>query len=363
MPRKKPAPSPSRRLIAIAALVTLAAAAFYTNFRRTPAPVIADLNVTGLRFIYHPIDKQRLTGTGGETQFLAGAPFDMLSVRSFDTLEAPTAVVSLRDRSANRWDAIRDAGRVVIRSKDTSSRAIFSAVKITTWTFGETPTITMGFPRRQPVLNALIEGNGIELSFAVADSIEFQCQLCAIDGVEPRAETAPLEVRLSELNRYPLTASSKKAMTLEVIPGPAGFGDQQFHISEPWFCGGDAREATSTVLGGTVVFPGIDRKEEVSGVLRLAADSTFLMTALAPTTIDEKSALKLRLEGLATRAESASACNESGETFLPTVLEALRKKPVVIAGTSAFALFFAWLGFFDTLRNAWARTRPKESGK
>src|ERR687891_2612250 len=118
MPRKKAASWTRRRMAWAAALVLLVAAAFYTAFYHPPTRVTANVVVTGLNFIYHPIDRDREADV--ETHLLSGVPFGLLSVRSFDSLDVSRGVLSVKvkDGSGTRWDVIPTSGPIKIRPKD-----------------------------------------------------------------------------------------------------------------------------------------------------------------------------------------------------------------------------------------------------
>ena len=361
MPRKKAASWTRRRMTSAAALGVLAAAAFYTSFSHPPTSVTADVLVTGLNFVYHPIEPERDEEV--ETHLLSGVPFTLLSVRSFDSLDVSRGVLSVKvkDASGTRWEVIPTNGPIKIRRKDRFTKAMFTGGRIREWRFSERPAITLEFPKGQPVLNVLVESKDFELSLGGGDSIEFQCQLCIIDGVDTQAPSLPRELKLSELNQVALTASSGSAMTLNVIPGPQGFGNQQFRISQPWFCGGSAREPRSTMQSGTVTFDETGQAQTLSGrVVRLTPDTTFLVTSMG---IRNNNELNLKFTGVARTAELSGSCTESGASFQPSLFDVLAKKPVVVATGSALAALFGWLALFDTAQGAWARTQPKERRK
>lgn len=370
MARRKPAPGRGRRVMSAAALAVLIAAAFFASFYHPPAELRANVVATALRFVYHPAG-QEPTG-GPEVALLAGAPFEELSVRSFDTLTAPSAILSVRDAADQPWKVVQSSGPLVIASYDRDAKAIFPGVTIERWGFDGQPTVTLEFPGGQAVLRALIEGKDIELFFDAGESIEFECQLCRIDGLDQEGAAPAREVKLSELNQVALKASSRSSMILNATPGPKGFGSQRFRISQPWFCGGKGREPESSVLSGAVRFGETGRVHDLAGqasanrpagVLRLVPDDTFSVMALGAVDLNGRSALDVQFDGLARRAELSAACDVSGAPFQPSFSEVLAHTPVVATPYAALTILFGWLALYDKVQGLWGRMRGKEADK
>jgi hypothetical protein len=369
MARRKTALQRRRRLISAVLFIALVAAAIYGTYYHPPAEVKVEVVVRALRFLYHPAPEG--PNPGKEAPLLAGVSFDALSVRSFDTISAQVGILSVRDSADQPWKMVQ-AAPVMIRSKDTFTKAIFSGGTIKRWRFKQLPTVMLEFTNRQPVLHALIEGQDIELFFDAGDSIEFQCQLCLIEGVDGEASSRPRQMRLSELNQVPPKASSHSTMTLDAIPGPGGFGAQRFSMSRPWFCGGPGPEHESSVVSGNVTFTQTGRVQQVvgqssanrpGGVLRLIPDNTFAVTALGVVDLKDGKALDLQFDRPARRAELASNCESSGSTFQPSLSEVLAHTWFVATPYTAFLLLLGWLSVYDQVGGVWKRFRGKENGK
>jgi len=360
-------------LLSAAALVALIAAALYGSLHHPPAEVKVTMAVTALRFLYHPVPENDPPGL--EKPLLSGAPLRVLSVRSFDTLTAFSGVLSVRDSARDPWTVVQTPAPIEIRSKDASTKAIFSGGAVQRWRLGELPTVTLEFINQQPILHATFEGKDINLFFEAGESIEFQCQLCVIAGVDQQAPSRPREMKLSEMKHAP-RASSQRTLVLDAVPGPAGFGVQRFRMSQPWFCGGQQAEAESSIVSGSVTFQQTGRVHTLSGrasvnrpggVLRLIPDSDFVVTDLGVEDVGsekrKESVLKLQFDGLARRAELPANCYSSGPTFQPSFSEVLAATPVVAAPYAALVLLFGWLATYDKVRGLWKRVRDKGDDK
>jgi hypothetical protein len=364
MARRKPAPQSGRRLMAVAGLLLLIGAALFASFRRPHAPVSANVVATAVTFEYHPIEAEP---TGGpEVPLLAGAPLQELAVRSFESLTAASGILSLREADDQPWKGVQGSGPIVIRGNGDSAQAIFPGVTIERWGFGGHPTVSLEFPGGQPILRALVEGKGIDLFFDAGESIEFECQLCRIDGLDQEGVARVRQVRLSGLNQVALKASSRSIMVLNATPPPSGFGGQRFRLSDVRFCGGKGREPESTVVSGSVTFPETGDVHTLAGpaganssFLRLTAEASFVVTSLRVVDVKGRSALDLQFDGLAHSAEMPPACDARAAQFQPSYFDVLSHKPVIKGASGALAILLLWLGFFDTFQNLWTRIRGK----
>jgi hypothetical protein len=362
--------------MSIAALVLLLAAAFYTTTRYPPAQLNADVTATELRFRYHPIEEGR---TGGpEVPLLAGEPLADFSVRSFERLTAPAGTLSVRPDENAPWEEIQTSGPIVITSvRGSPAKADFKDVAIKDWQFEGDPDVALRIAdvNAEPAVRAVVESPHIELHFGGGQSVEFECQLCRIEG---RNEAVPAvrQVRIANLDYAALTASSSQTMVLDVTPGRRGFGKQRFRMSRPWLCGGAGVSPESSVVKGTVKFPDAGTSHaltgEVSGsssVLRLTDDDEFSVIDLRAvrekkgSAPDLTSALAFVFEGRAKRAEVSAACNAAGRSIQPSLYKALENSRIVVVTTTAFFVFFGWLGFFDKLRGLWDRVRKADAKK
>jgi hypothetical protein len=351
------------------AFVALIAAALYGRVRHPPAEVSANVVTSALRFVYHPVAEG---APGPEKPLLSGAPLETLSVRSFDTLTASTGVLSVRNSAKEPWTVIRNTGPIVIRSKDSTTKAIFSGSTIERWRFGQAPAVTLEFVNRQPMLHAVLEGKDVNLFFDAGESIEFQCQLCLVEGVDQNAPSLARQMKLSELNQIAPMATSRTTMILDILPGTEGLGSQRFRMSQPLFCGGQGPELESSVVSGTVKFPRSGREQELvgqasanreDGVLRLLPSSTFVVTALSVVPEKTRRALEVQFDGLAHTAELSARCGSGGRNFLPSVSEVLANTPVVATPYAALLILFGWLGLYDQVQGLWKRVRGKEDAK
>jgi len=358
------------RPVAIGGLLFLLATAFYTTTRYPPARLHAHVVATELRFEYHPIPPGQTTGP--EVPLLAGEPFADFSVRSFERLVAPTGSLSVRPDSDAPWEAVQQSGPVVITGqKGLPAKADFKDVTIKGWQFKGNPTIALRIPDEQaePSVRAVIDGQDIELAFGDGQSLEFECQLCRIEG---RNEDAPLvrQMRLSNLDYTALTATSTTTMLLDIAAGSRGFGRQRFRMSRPWLCGGPGVSPESSVLKGTVEFPDAGISHTLTGavnasssVLRLTDEDEFMVTALRAVREESGSALDVTFEGLAQRAEMSGTCNTAGTSVQPSLYAALAHSRIVVVISTALGVFLAWLALFDTLHGVWSRVKNADGKK
>ena len=365
MARRKPKQNRARfRMMAIGALAFLLAAAFYTTTRHPPAKLEARVVATELRFEYHPIPAGQ--NTGPEVPLLAGEPLADLSVRSFERLTAPTGALSVRPDADAPWEDVQQSGPIVITGQQgLPAKADFRDVTIKGWQFKSNPTIALRIPDEQadPSVRAVVDGQDVELAFGGGQSIEFECQLCRIQGL-PEDAPPVRQMKISGLDYAALTATSTTTMILDATAGPRGFGKQRFRMSRPWLCGGPGVSPESSVVKGTVEFPDAGTSHTLTGdvsrtsnVLRLTDEDEFTVTGLRAVREEGGSALDFAFEGLARRAEMSGACNNAGTSLQPSLYDVLAHSRIVVVILTALGVFLAWLGFFDTLHGVWGRVK------